>query len=401
MDNGRTATRLVLAAGIAAGLVHAVTFPRLKPAQVAVATDVYHHAARAALAGGDLYAVTPPDHPGFRFLYPPVVAVLFLPYGPLGAAGAYAVQTALNLASLLALGVVLARTAGAFVSLEPIDRVLIVGYTVASVPAVTNTVMGQVNPQLAVGLAGVVLLAEQNRTAAAGALLAAVATVKLFLAPVGVWLLRRRPSPAVGGAVVTGLGLAAVGLLALGPEATVTYLIETLPREATTRPFADGPDPEAPYLTVRRQLAVLAPGLPDAARLPVAAAAVAPVVVAATRASGDRRVDLAAVQVVVLAVLVLFPLEPFYLVLATFPLLALVYAVDGVPRALLLGGVVAFSVPVSLGTLETWLSLLGISGSFGQIALAVLEYAFAFALPAMVGVWAVVAGCLHYQYRAV
>ena len=43
--------RLVLAVGVAVGVVNLVAFPLARPEQVAFATDVYYHAARAALAG--------------------------------------------------------------------------------------------------------------------------------------------------------------------------------------------------------------------------------------------------------------------------------------------------------------------------------------------------------------
>lgn len=387
--------RAVLAAGIAAGLVHAATFPLRNPAQVAVATDVYHHAAAAALAGGDLYAVAPPAHPDFRFLYPPVVGAVMLPYGVVGPTGAYAVQTALSLASLAVLGGVLVRTAERFTTLGRTDRALVVGYAVAAPPAVTNLVMGQVNPQLAVGLAAVVLLAERNREGAAAGALAVVATVKPFLAPVGAWLLRRRPSRALGGAAAVGVGLGLAGLAALGPAATTTYLTGTLPRAAATGTFAGPADPRAPYLTVRRALAAVAPGLPAAARLPVAVAVVAPVVVAANRRATNRRTRLAAYQVTVLGVLVLFPLEPFYLQLAAFPLVALCYALEGWPRRLVCAGTLVLSVPATLPVVETWLSAL--PAWLAEGVLAVAEPVFAVALPAMAGIWLVVAGCLLAQ----
>ena len=93
----RRSARAVLAAGVLAGLGYAVVTPLLRPAQVGIASDVYYHAARAVLDGGAVYDVTPPDHPGYRYLYPPVVVVAFLPHALAGGeAATLAIQTALN-----------------------------------------------------------------------------------------------------------------------------------------------------------------------------------------------------------------------------------------------------------------------------------------------------------------
>lgn len=418
--------RLVLAVGVLAGLSQAVLFPLRHPEQVALATDVYYHAARAALAGADFYAVAPPEHPGYTFLYPPALVLAFLAHGLLGdPALAYALQTALNLAAggVLAVLVVrfverererVSRAAGHGVSgpvpdadapdstFTRLDRLLVGGYVLASVAAVSNLVMGQVNLPLALAVAGCALLLERGRETGAGVALGAAAAVKLFPALVGVWLLRQRAWRAVAAAALTGVAVVLAGLLAFGVGPTEAYVVRVLPREMAVASFTDGPDPAAPYATIRRQLTALAPWLP-ADWLPVVGATVlAPVVAGVNRTVADRRSRLVALQGTLLATLTLFPLEPFYLVLTTFPLVPLLSLLPpGRPRGLILAGALLVSVPVTYDGVLAVAATPGLPPSVGATLRAVAGATFAFALPPTCGVWLVLAGCLLYQHRAV
>ncbi|MFB6295225.1 MAG: glycosyltransferase family 87 protein [Halobacteriales archaeon] len=394
--------RLVLAAGILAGLFQAVFLPRVNPEQLAIATDVYHHAAAAALSGGDPYAVTPPDHPGFRFLYPPVVLAVLLPYGPLGPDLAYAAQTGVNLLTIGAITVLLVRTVEiGGVDLPRIDRLLVAGFAFGSAGMVTNLVNGQVNPQLVLGIAGGAVLLERGREAHSGVAFALAATVKLFPALLGAWLLRARAWRAIGAAVATGLGGLVLGVLVWGPDLTATYVTVALPREASTATFAGGADPTAPQMTVRRQIAFLAPWLSGSLLFPVAVTVLAPVVLAASRTMATLRDRLVALQATLLATLSLFSLEPFYLSLAVFPVVPLLYLLEGRwPRRLFfLGALVAF-VPVTLSTVEVWIETLSTGPGVAATLRSVARTAFAFALPPTYGVWLMLAGCVAHQNRS-
>ncbi|MCG1002209.1 MULTISPECIES: glycosyltransferase family 87 protein [Halobacterium] len=400
------APRLVLLASVLAGVANTALFPLRNPEQVGLATDVYYYAARAAFRGADIYAVNPLGQTGF--VYPPIVALAFAPHAALGDPTlAYALQWCLNLAALGTLAVLVVRaTERVGVDLAThsvrgpplVDRVLLTAAVFLVGPVGVNLVMGQVNPLLALGLAGGAVLLERGRDTAAGAAFGLVALVKLFPALVGVWLLRQRRWRAVAAATATGLAGIAAGVLVFGPDASVTYVTETLAGETAVASFAGGPDHTAPYATVRRQLAVLAPGLSSSWLLPIGALVLAPVFAGVNRVVADARSRLVALQGTLLATLLLLPLEPFYVILALFPLLPLLYVLDdGWPRRLFLAGALLLLVPV------TWASVTSMTAVLPAGAASVVRNAasalFSFVLPPTIGAWLVLAGCLLYQHR--
>lgn len=245
--------RVALAAGILFGIAYLLAVPLFRPEQVGVATDVYYLAAERALAGDSPYLVSPADHPGFQFLYHPVVLLAFLPHDLTGSAhGAYLLQTLLNLATAAAIGVLLVRTIeDAGVVLERIDRLLVAGFALASVHSVSVSVMGQVNLQLALAVVAGGLLIDRGHRSLGGAAFATAATVKLFPAVLGVWLVRRRAwsAVAVAAATVTGVALLLAGVLAFGPSLFGTYLTAVLPSERHAAEFAGGLPPSSMFLS--------------------------------------------------------------------------------------------------------------------------------------------------------
>jgi hypothetical protein len=391
--------RLVLALSVLAGLANTVLFPLRNPQQVALASDVYYYAARAALAGADVYAVNPIGETGFR--YPPVVVLAFYPHGLLGdPALAYALQTLLNIAALagiLALTLWVVDHAG--VELDRLDVGLVSAFVFLVGPVGLNLVMGQVNLVLAFGIAAGAVLVLRGRERAAGAAFGFVALVKLFPALVGAWLLRQRAWGAIAAATVTGvLGLVA-GVLVFGPATTGTYVTDTLSHEASVGSFAGGPDPTASFVTVRRQLTAVFPGLPADWLLPASAVVMAPVFVGVNRVVDSLRSRLVALQGTLLAALAMFPLEPFYVVLAFFPLVPLLYLLDaGRDRRLFLTGAVLLAIPVTWESVLTAAVLLPDGAE--SVVRNVAGAAFGFVLPPTVGTWLVLAACLLFQHRA-
>jgi hypothetical protein len=397
----RPGPRIVLALGLLAGIGQAVTLPALQPEQVTLATDVYYHATEAALAGENPYAVTPPNLSGYYFLYPPVVLGAMLPYGLLHPDAVYVVQTAINLLTTAAIAVVLVRTVErGGISLGRVDQALIVAFAFGSTGAVTNLLNGQVNPQLVLGIAVGVLLVERGRETLAGVVLAAVATVKLFPALVGAWLLRVRAWRAVAAAVATGVGLALLGLLAFGPDLTVAWASDAIAREASVGTFEGGPDPEANKVTIRRQIAFLAPWMSADLLFPVGATLLAPVVLAAYRTVETRLDRLVALQVTLLAMLILVPLEPFYFSLAVFPSVPLLYLMEGRwPRRLFLAGFLLAAAPLTMSSLSVWIDALPLSAVMADALVSAARGAFSFALTPMYGIWLMFGACILFRNR--
>ncbi|MFB6072308.1 MAG: glycosyltransferase family 87 protein [Halobacterium sp.] len=391
----RRGPRLLLAVGVLAGLGNAVVFPATHPEQVALASDVYYAAGRAALHGRGLYV-------GPGFLYPPPVVALFVPHAVLGdPVLAFALQTAVNLACLAGVAVVavrLAERAGA--ALAPVDRALVVAFAVASPLPVVNLVNGQVNPVLALAVGAGVLALEADRRAAGGAAFGFAALVKLFPALVGAWLLRRRAWRAIAAATAAGVLALLAGVLVFGPGAYETYVTDVLTGQMSSGSFPDGPDPTAPYATVRRQLALLAPGLSGAGLLAASLAVVAPAVAAANRRVATLTDRLVALQGTLSGVLLAFPLEPFYRVLAFATLLPLLYLLDGRSRRLLLAGALLVAVPVAYAAVALLADLAVLPPSVSAVVLDAARAVFSVVLPPTVGSWLVLAGCVTHQFRA-
>ena len=403
-STSRRMVRVILALGIVTGIVHTVQLARLEPAQIGLATDVYYYAATQALAGGDFYVTAPPGHPGYYFMYAPVVVLSFIPFAILGdPTYAYALWTAVNLLTVCALGIVMIRaieTAG--VALTPLDRLLVFGYAGGSAGAASTILQGQVNLQLTLAIAAGVLFVERGREAPGGIALGIAAFVKLFPALVGAWLLRRRAWRAILAATGVGLGLGLTGLAVFGPDTTTTWLTVTLSREASVGTFAAGPNPDSWLLTVRRQLSVLAPWIPAMWLLPASIVFLAPVVLAAYRTFDTYRSRLVGLQATLLAMLVVFPLEPFYLSLVIFPTVPLLYLIDReyvTTRRLFLVGALVASVPVWLATVERVTEAAPLSPEMVSTVLALARGFFAFALPQMYGVWLMLGACVLYQHR--
>lgn len=420
--------RAVLAIGTLAGVINAVGLASGQPAQIGIATDVYHHAGSAILAGENPYLGTPADHPGFHYLYPPIVLLAVVPYGLLGEQLlVYGAHTGVNLLTAVALALAVIRTIEeAGVELDPRDRWLLGAYTVGWFPTASSLVMGQVNLQLALGIALATRHLERHRRslgatntptlrerisrwvprwhvgtgrpqAVAGVLFALVALVKLFPALVGFWLLRLREWRSIGAAVLTGIGGIVLGFVIFGPGLTEHYLTVTLQRELSVATFASGPAPSSPYMTVRRQFSVLFPDLPQSWLLPAALAVLAPIVLASYRRIDTLERRLLALHATLLGTLIAFPLEPFYLGLTVFPMVPLLYLFgDGSGRRLYLIGALIVSVPIWFGDVSLYLGM-----APEVIAAPLLDLArdvYSFVLPMMIGVWAMLAGIVIRQW---
>jgi hypothetical protein len=386
----------VLAVGIALGVGTLVALPALRPDQVGLAARVYTTAGEAAVAGAPFYGVPPAGLPGYRFVYPPVVMLAGLPAGVVGDATAtFVALSALSLAAGLATAAVVSRELErAGTELAGRDRWLVAGFCCLSSYAAPTLVNGQLNLVLGLGLAAGLVAAERDRPTAGGSILAVPATVKLFPATVGLYLLRRRRYRAVAAAIATGVGLALVGLLAFGPDTSLTYLTRVLPGEVQSGALAREPL-EHGFLTVRRQLAAV--GVVPPTWLPaVAVAVVAPIVGLAYRRVEDRLDRWFAILATLVGTLLVLPLEGLYFPLLVFPLVPLLYRTPpGRPRRLLVAGTVLTLLGITPATLEA-LSASGFPLA-GTVA-AVLEPGFRVILPGTFGMWLWLGAAVDWQF---
>ncbi|MDX6504828.1 MAG: alpha,2-mannosyltransferase [Gaiellaceae bacterium] len=165
-------------------------------------------AARAVLHGHSPYP--PPTvagvAPGDRFVYPPAVAFVFIPLGVLP----------FPVAAALLTGLLLAAVAATLYVLDVRDW-RCYGASYLAIPVLHDVRLGALTPLLALGLALAWRWREQARSAIP---LAAVVVAKLFLWPLGVWLLatgrvRIGLRTAVYGITVSAAAWAAIGFAGL------------------------------------------------------------------------------------------------------------------------------------------------------------------------------------------
>jgi len=388
----RPSTRAVLLLGIAAGVSGVAVTLVTDPRQFALASDVYVHAARTLIDGGDIYANRPPDRPGLPYLYPPIVTVLFVPHALLGSdLAAFALQTVLNLAAGAATAVVVARAlARRGVAVTRADTALFAAFVTLSTYGAIQLVNGQVN--LWLGLAFAVGFDRLDRDPRlAGAAFALAALVKVFPAAVGVLLLRLRAWRAVAAAVVTGVGGLAAGLV-LGPGPTETYLTRVLVERYRGESFQGLPSPTANVGGIQRQLATLGvdpPWLTPLALLLVGAGLA--LVYRRVETPFDRQV---AGLATVVAILLFFPLQPLYFPLLVFPLLVvLVRLPSGRPRLLLLVGTLFSFVRLGHEQVASAVAAAGLPGAVEAPLLTASLWLFTFVRPATVGLALVLIAC--------
>jgi hypothetical protein len=393
----RWSTRFVLTCGILTGLSAVVALPVVSPEQLMLATDVYYYATDSLLQGGDIYEVAPPERGGYYFIYPPVVAFAFVPHVLTGSPlGAYLLQTVLNVGFAAGIAVLLWRALSRRgLDLSRVDAVLLFGFAFVSGYSAISIINGQVNIGLGLAIALGVDALDRGRERVAGVAFSLAALVKVFPAVLGLWLLRRRAHRGVLVAIVVGVSGLLVGLVALGPDVTVTYLTEVLTGRYDG--FDGSPDPTQTRDGAQRQVAALF-GLGPPLVTPLAALALAPVL---GYLYLDVETDLqrqATVLGTILVTLLFLPLQRLYMVLFMFPLVLLLYRVpSGRSRILLLGASLVSFARIDFAILEAVLTALPL----GEIE-APLRSGFArlfeVVLPPTLGMWLLLAACVLIHY---
>lgn len=392
-------TRLVLALGILSGLGGIVATPFVSPEQFMLASDVYLYAADALLAGEDIYDVTPPDRPGYHYIYPPIVTAVFVPHALLGTSlASFAIQTALNVAFGIGIAVVLWRALSRRgVSLTRVDAALLAGFTLLSAYSAITVVNGQVTLWLAFAFAVGFDALERNRESLAGVAFAGAALVKVFPAAIGLWLVRRRVGRGVAAALATGIAGVLLGLFLFGPDVTVTYFTEVL--TGRYEGFDGAPEPTQTRDGVQRQIATIF-GLGAPYLTPLAFLVLAPVVLVLYRDVGTDERRQAAILGTILATLLFFPLQRLYMSLFIYPLVVLLYRLPpGRPRTVLLVGSIVSFLRIDYGLVEVTVDILPVPSFLEAGLLAALEWGFQVVLPPTLGMWLLLAGCVLVHYE--
>jgi hypothetical protein len=398
----RTGARLTLLVGVLFGLAH-LGWALTTPADLlALDFEVYYHAARVVLDGGPLYGVSPVGVDYLVYAYPPLTVLAFLPFTLLPPLPAFLVFTALTVgAGLLAARVMLAYLERYGRTLDRPDRLLVYAFAALSVHAMPSNVYGQVNLPLALALvAGFAWLdrtddapsseARGRWESRAGVAFGLAAFVKAFPALVGVWLLRRRAWRAVAAAVLTGVAGLALGAVVFGSDTSLAYVTEALLPRADDDAFAGGLDPGEDYVTVRRPLSVLFPGWGSIALAAGAFAVVAPVVgvLYARLDTGTLLGRLVGAYATVAGTLVFLPSFPVYGVLLYFPVVPLLFVLEGRAYRTFVVGALLWNVSVRFDDVRVVLDRLDVDG-----LAETLRPLFALASPSLVGLGVMFVAC--------
>ncbi len=399
-SGGRTPIRAVLALGIVTG-VAMLTYFTLIAAESPLAWDfmAYYEAAEAAVSGEPFVGLEPSRGRG-EFVYPPIVILGFVPYALVGSWElAFVLHSLINVACLAVLAVVTLRELDVLgVSLTARDRYLIVAFGLASLYPLVNIGLGQIDPLVALLVAGVFLGLEHRRAFTSGGTLALAAIIKLFPAAFGLWLLWLRRWRAIAVAIGTALVAALASILVFGLETNQSFVALILGDRSRLQAYAEGVSPDFFSVTLIRPISNLLQGAPPATFLVVSVAIVAPLlwfVYQRSETRVDRHVAFLATLVGVLIALPSSNLN--HLLYLYFPLIVLVFALDaGGPRRWLLAGMVLMLVPLQPGIIVATLEALPLPAGLVESIHLLADRALSFASIALLAMVLVLIACVQH-----
>jgi len=321
--------RAVLVLGIALGVVYLAYKASVMPEKAATDFDVYRSAATELWAGREVYGYSSVGVEGLSYRYPPIFLAWFALYPLVPPLAGLAIHVGGLLAASVVLGVAIAREIRRHgVALSRVDAALIVACVAVCPFAAASLFFVNVNHVLAMAVGVGLIALGRDREWRAGVGVGFGALLKIFPAGIGVWLLHRRAWRATAAATATGVGGLLAGLLVFGPARTITFLTEEMvPRAA---PGAEGTiPPESIYVTLRRPLSLAFPDVGGFGLTLLAVAVLAPVVgYCYWRADGptDR---LLALFATLAALLLAVPSYSNYFVILLYPMIPLLYLLDG------------------------------------------------------------------------
>lgn len=404
-DPGLRPVRLVLLFGIATGLAMTMYFLVVAD-ETPLAWDflAYYRGAEAAIAG-DAFVGLEPEQGGGEYVYPPVVVLAFVPYALLGSWElAFGFHALINVAALTLLGLVTLRELDRIgIDQTPTDRWLVMLFAVASLYPVMNVGLGQVDPFVAVLLAGAFLAVDRVDAAAGGVALGLAAVVKLFPAAFGLWFVVRRRLRAIAAAAITGIAGIVASLLVFGWDTNHAYLELILFERSRLDDFAEGVSPDFFSVTLVRPIAAVVPGsVPSIAYLLIAVALVVPllwIVYSHTETRLDRH---AAFLATLVAVLIALPSSNLnHLLYLYMPAVVLMYGLTpGQPRRLLLIGLAILLFPLQPAIVGGTLEALSIPPVVADPLHAAAKSLLSVVSVALIGAVVVLVACVrHAQCR--
>lgn len=393
--------RFTLCFGIITGLLMAGFFLFIAE-ETPLAWDFIAYVGGAeAYLGGETYIGHTPEIGRGEYVYPPIVLLGFIPYALLGdLAIAYVIHSVINVALLswlawLCIGAI-KRHRG---SLHPLDTVLVGTFYLLGLYALIAIGLGQIDPLVALVIAGMFLAVESRRSSIAGTMLALAAVLKLFPAAFGIWLLKARDwrSVVMSWLVATGIGI--LSLIGFGLHAHLEYAHFLLHDRSRLDEFADGMSPDFFAVSLARPLSIMPLEITPITYAVVALLLVSPplyVIYQRVDSPLDRYVAFLAT---IIAILIALPTTNInHLLYAFFPLLVVLYQLEpGRIRAVFLLGTVILLFPIQPGQVTSTLVAIGAPSVVVDTVSWVTVRIFATASVALIGSIVVLIGCLLYS----
>ena len=398
----RSLERAVLAFGLVTGLLGVVLAVNDFTSAPELDFHAYYFTGEAILEGESFvgWAITDISFLTEKaYVYTPVTAPLFVPFALFPE---WQVPYVLNMLLLFVVFFGIGRLCLQLlddygVTLDRIDRVLIMAFCLFSGHTVLGVYRGNVDPAILLVLAVGLLAIERGRAARGGALWAGTALFKLFPAFLGVYLLYRRAYRAIAAAVVVGVGFTLLGVAIFGIDAHVDFVEFILHERSREGAFRGGLDPTLQWITLRRPFSqVLA--LSGNQLFVLTTALVAPVVYLVYREADselDRIVAFFATMVAMLITIV--PSTLNYVIYLYFPLVPLLYLIeDRRTKLLFVAGMVLVNVPLYPHHVATILEALPLSPGVADVIAGAVRAVLRWASIPLYGFLLILAGCVRY-----
>ncbi|WP_436936331.1 glycosyltransferase family 87 protein [Halovenus marina] len=394
--------RFVLAFGLLVGFGTIIALVLWYPEGHEIDFHAYYFTGRKIIAGEPFvgWAITEGTFLVEKgYVYAPITAPLFVPYGLFGD---WRIPFVIHTAILLGVFYLIGHISVRYIESQGhevarVDRWLIIGFCLFSGPSVLGLYRGNVDPAVVLLIAVGFLTVERSRELTGGALWAIASLFKFFPAFLGVWLLYRRQYRAVASALVVGGGAMVLSVLVFGLDTNIDFVEFILSDRSREGEFVGGLNPELQYITVRRPLSQILPLTGNQLSV-VSVILLSPVVLYLyqnVQSELDRLIAFFGTLVVFLITVI--PLTAGYVVYLLFPLVSLVYLVDHRrTKACFLAALVLIHVPIYPQHVEAGFETLGIASGAGAVVLDLIRGGMAFT---SVPLWAflfVLAGCVLY-----
>jgi len=398
----RSLERAVLAFGLVTGLLGVVLAVNDFRSAPELDFHAYYFTGRALLEGEPFvgWAITDISFlTGKAYVYTPVTAPVFVPFALFPG---WRVPYVLNMLLLFGVFFGIGRLCLQFlddqgVTLERVDRLLIMAFCLFSGHTVLGVYRGNVDPIILLVLAVGLLAIERGEELRGGALWAGAALFKLFPAFLGVYLLYRRAYRAIAAAVAVGVGFTLLGVAIFGIDAHVEFVEFILHERSREGAFRGGLDPTLQWITLRRPFSQFLP-LSGNQLFVLTTALIAPFVYLVYREADselDRVVAFFATMVAMLITII--PSTLNYVVYLYFPLLPLLYlAEDRRTKWLFVAGMVLVNVPLYPHHFALIFDALPLSPGIADALTGAVRGVLRWASIPLYGFLLILAGCIRY-----